>query len=479
MASFHRPLNRRRLLQLGATGLAGAAAGAVPAWPAPAYACTSAPDLGIAPGNSPATNRANLVAALAGSTGCITFPPGDYLIDNSGAYIVINGFAGDLTMQPGARFVFTDKTNRGLNFEGGTGAAFHGLVATFTAPLPASRLDEFIIFLHTTDTLVEDVDINGSAGAGLMFWQCVRPTALRVNIKNTMADGLHFANCQDGYCDTVFTDNTGDDGVAFVNYESGPANTGGWASNIQVTNSRARGVSVVGQSGVTIDHFAVNWSAASGIYCAWEGAPYWTRVPTNVAFQNGFAYNGGALSGGTGNKFGIEYINVGAISYSNVVIKTPGTRGVAGVARAFTRTHATGGNTSEPAGSAHLTGVSVENAPTAGYDMEGGTHVLDAVSVSGSNETGIFVGFCNSVQYTTMTATNASKTDPLHRAIAFEGNASVQGSSLTVVDNQATATGYVVGAYGTQSGNLGTINDQVTSRDVVVENQSGLTYVLG
>ena len=47
--------------------------------------------------------------------------------------------------------------------EGGTGAAFHGLVATFTSPLPAARVgsEECIIFLHTTDTLVEDVDIAG------------------------------------------------------------------------------------------------------------------------------------------------------------------------------------------------------------------------------------------------------------------------------------------------------------------------------
>ncbi|HZC25728.1 MAG TPA: hypothetical protein VE287_01820, partial [Actinopolymorphaceae bacterium] len=422
MASFHRQLNRRRLLQLGATGLVGAA-GIVAARPTPAYACTNAPDVGLAPGNSPATNRANLVAALAGSTGCITFPPGDYLIDNSGSYIVVNGFAGDLTMQPGARFVFTDKTTRGLNFEGGTGAAFHGLVATFTSPLPAARVgsEECIIFLHTTDTLVEDVDINGSAAAGLMFFECVRPTALRVNVGNTMADGLHFANCQDGYADQVTTNNTGDDGVAFVNYDSGPDYTGGWASNITVTNSHARGVSVVGQSDVTIDHFGVNWSAVSGIYCAYESS-YRTRVPTNVTFQNGFAYNGGALSGGSGNTFGLEYANVGEIFYNNVVLRTPGTRGASGTARAFTRTHADGSTEPVPAGTVHLTGVSVENAPASGFDVQGGTHLLDTLSVSGSNQGGFYAGFCDSVEYVTMTVTNASKTDPLHRAFAFEKN---------------------------------------------------------
>ena len=105
-------VSRRKALMLSAaSGLVAATAHPGTASAAPPLAgYVPAPDLGVSPANSAATNRANLVAALSGSAVCVLFPPGDYRIDNSGQNIVISDYAGELVMQPGARLVFTDNT---------------------------------------------------------------------------------------------------------------------------------------------------------------------------------------------------------------------------------------------------------------------------------------------------------------------------------------------------------------------------------
>lgn len=456
-------ISRKTFLTLGALALSGL--GAQRPESAEAADPTPAPELGIAPGNSPQANRANLVGALGSSSSqAVTFPPGDYRIDNSGSFIVLFGYTGQWTMQPGARLVFTDPTRRGLNVQGGTGAVFTNLAVTFTT-LPTVRQpdsQEVVIFLETTDTQVNGASINGSAGAGLLFYRCVRPRATNIRITNTMADGLHFANCQDGYADDVHTTNTGDDGLAFVNYANGPAYTGGFASDITVESSKARGITVIGQSGVTIDHFGVNWSAVSGLKVGYESS-YDTRVPTGVRFQNGFVHNGGALPGGqAGNRFGIEIDNAGEVFLSTIDVDRPGTRGVS----------------SNASTTVHLTDVAVTNAPSAGFNLQRGTFLLDLLSATDTNDLGYFVSDATRLQYGTLTARRTSRTAALHRAFDFERNAVVRGTHLYVADDQATAAGYVVGAYGTQSGTMGTIHDQVTSRAVTVENGSGLTYTL-
>ncbi len=81
--------------------------------------------------------------------------------------------------------------------------------------------------------------------------------------------------------------------------------------------------------------------------------------------------------------------------------------------------------------------------------------------------------------YSALKSVNASQEDTLRRAFDFGYNASVEGGELHVVDNQATPTGYKIITYGSQSGTLGTIYDEVTNGDLVIENHSGLDYTLG
>jgi hypothetical protein len=461
-------VSRRRLLVLGApvlgaSGLAAVAARTAAAAPPPA-GFVSAPDLGIAPSNDPATNRANLVAALSDSAVCVVFPPGDYRVDNGGSAIVIQGYAGELVMQPRARLLFTDGGNRGLTFRGGAGARLFGVSVAFASP-PAARVPahECLTFDQSSDTHLGNVRIDGSAAAGLLFWRCIRPTVVGAIITNTMADGLHFANCQDGCAANVTTVDTGDDGVSFVNYASGPAHTGGLASNLSVTRSKSRGVAVVGQSGVTVRDVTVDTTVGHGLYCAQE--PSWnTRQPDDVRFERARVHRGGAWTAapGGGTNSGVRVDAAGAVTIAGVTVDASSAHGV----------HVT-------ASTATISDVTVKNvtgSTGSGFNLQRGTYLVDRLSTEQSNGIGFFAGACRRVEYGTITVRNAAITHPTRRAVNLEHSAHVLGGRLWIVDDQPSATGYTVGAFGPQRGSLGTVVDLVDSRDVVVDNPSGLSF---
>jgi hypothetical protein len=422
-----------------------------------------APELGIAPANSGATNRANLVAALSNSAVSVLFPPGDYRIDNGGTDVVVADYAGELAMQSGARLLFTDNTRRGLVFRGGTGARLYGLATAFASP-PASRqtAQECVTFDTSSDPYLENVRIDGSAAAGLLFWRCVRPTVSGATIANTMADGLHFANCRDGRADHITTVDTGDDGVAFVNYASGPANTGGLATDISVTRSKSRGVAVVGQSGVTVRDVTVDTTVGHGLYCAFEAA--WnTRVPTDVRFERARVYRGGqwTAAAGGGSNSGLRVSDAGTVTLDAITVEEPGAHG-AFVSRS----------------TATLRDVNVRSAPASGCNLQGGTYVVERLVAEQTNGIGFTASNSDRVEYGTITLRNTARTHATHRAVNVENVAYVLGGRLWVHDTQQPATGYVVGAFGTQRGTLGTIVDLVDSRGVVVDNPSGLSHTL-
>ncbi len=454
-------LSRKRFLALGGAGLAGATLlGTAVARPAHAATASS---LGIVPDDRAAAinNRQKLVEGLrySPSTMSVTFPPGKYYIDNSGAepgrglnadgLIVIDGFNGQLTMEKGAtwdgdaRFVFTDKSRRGLTFYSGDGARFYGLGATFEPFLPDRRVDGTCVeFSKTKNTLVQDADIYGSAGAGLLFWQCEYPKVVGATIRKTMADGLHFANCLLGEAHDVSTDGTGDDGLAFVNYTGEhanaavpyPDNRGGYAKNVHVKNGGARGITVIGQSGVTLDGFVVDNTYSCGLLV--EQDHHWkSRVPTDVVCINGTVKNSGRARPG-------QLVS----------------------------------------SEADKSGVNVLGA---------GKVYLDSVTSERAVKYGFYVGDNDEVRYGKLTSVDAHNPgvseDPGARGRAFgfvnnatvgawTGDPGVEPQELHVVDNQPTATGFAVVTSGAQqSGNLGAIFDKVARRDVYVDNQSNLS----
>lgn len=455
-------LSRRDFLRMGGAAVLGLSLVGVgrPAW---AQASASAPELGISPGNSPATNRANLVKALSNSGRSVYFPPGDYLVDNSGAYVIVRNFFGAVTMDAGARFVFTDNTRRGLMFQEGAGAAFQGLRSAFTVR-PPSRIvpQECIIFERTSDTQVRQADIDGSASAGLLFGQCVRPLVDGANIRNTMADGLHFANCQDARANNVVTSNTGDDGLAFLNYAGGTDYSGGLATNVTVNGSQSRGIAVVGQRNVTVRGFSVNGTASNGLYCAREDS-YSTRTPSNVRFEGGTVRDAGRIPVAAGLKNGITFTNPSSLAVSDVRVISPAGRGVSGVA---------------PGGVVTLSNVSVEGVPEGGFDLQYGRYELNGLTARATGKAGIYVARAESVVYGTLTAIDTAKHDRLRRAFSFEKNRRVAGRRLNVVDRKRRPTGYKINAAGTRRERLGAIYDRVSRGSVAMENARGLKYAI-
>jgi hypothetical protein len=463
-------VSRRTMLGVGAAVVAGAVANTTRAaahatvTPAPNGPWISAASLGIAPTNSAAANRAALLAALSDSAISVYLPGGDYRVDNDGAGLVIPSFTGELAMAADARFVFTDNSQRALEFRGGAGARFTGLTTAFvTTPTTRVPARECVLFDGTTDTHVENVRVTGSAAAGLLFYRCVRPTAVDVVITGTMADGLHFANCQDGRADRVTTVDTGDDGVAFLNYASGPAGTGGLATNLSVTRSKSRGVSVVGQSGVTVRDVVIDTTAGPGVLCA-EDTKWATRVPDDVVFERIRISGGGrwVVDGLGGTNAGLRISGSGRVSAAGITVDAPGTHGV----------HAQGNAT------VTLVDTTVTNAPGSGVLLQGGAHVVERLTVSETDGIGFNVNTCDRLDFGMVTVRNAARTHATHRAVNVEKAGRVLGTRLWIHDTRAAATGYVLGLFGAQTGTLGTVTAQIDHGRLVVDNPSGLAYTL-
>lgn len=485
-------LTRKSFLKMSGAGLAGVTLFGMAGSAFGQAGSVSALDLGISPENDGVTNRENLVESLRYSSRDLMFPPGDYLIDNSTAYperglhpssyVVIDGYEGELTMEEGARFVFTDKARRGLNFYSGTGATFRGLTSTFREPLPDVRVtpEECIVFLNTTDTTLENVNINGSASSGLLFYESIRPRVYGAMITNTQADGLHFANCQDAEARNISTENTGDDGLAFVNYADGPANTGGYATNIFIKNSEARGIAVVGQSDVIIDGFVVDQTSVSGLICCHDEY-YVTRVPANVLFENGTVSNAGRFQGQAANKYGIEIDVVYSVEFRNIEIVSSVSRGVSAVANRKVDGVPTDGTI-------RLFDIEARDVvDSAGFVLVGeldgtapasGNYYLSDLTAKDVGGTGIAVIGSSLVSCNNLSSINTSKSHSLNRAFEFGRNSLVEGTKLNVIDEQQVPTGYKVTTYEEQSGTLGKIYDRVADGDLVVENYSELDYVL-
>jgi hypothetical protein len=255
-----------------------------------------------------------------------------------------------------------------------------------------------------------------------------------------MADGLHFANCQDARASNVLTENTGDDGVAFLNYASGPDMSGGLATDVTVRNSRARGITVIGQRDVTIERFKVDQTAASGILCAYDEY-FLSRTPSNVRFVGGTVKNAGRQPGlsekDPSNRAGVEFGRVRSVEFGNIRVTSPATDGVHGWA---------------PDGTVRLYNIRVEDAPGRGFDLDNAAYFLEDLSAQGTNRAGIVVTNSRLVKYGKLRSINVSQKDALRRAFWFKNNTHLQGKELHVVDNQATPTGYIVGTYGPQSG---------------------------
>lgn len=481
-------MDRQSFLRLALAGTAtGALAGAGLLPRRAAAAPVSAHTLGIRPDHDPRTNRDNLVKALTNSAVWVSFPPGDYRIDNrpeanGGARnVTVENFTGTLEMANGgtdeppvARLIFIDPLRGGLYLHYrrySPGARLIGVHATY-ATAPTVRDDQgCLTFDGATGPTVQRLTLRGSPAGGLVFWGCRTPSVDDVVVSGTMADGVHFANCQDAYGNRIRCRDTGDDGISFVGYDGMDANTGGLLTNSSATSARARGISVIGHSGVTIDHCGVNRSAGPGMLVGAD--KYGSRPPRDVTIRNCFVYDGGVLGTGT-SRSGIVFDNCDELRLHHIDVRNPYDRGLSG----------------STTGTVRISQVSVTDAGGIGADLaRGAFHVTDVdgvpgLAVTGAGQVGLALMGTRLLRYDTMTATDTARASSLHRAFNFTDNPDIRGGTLRVADAKNPATGYIVGAYGGRnSGHLGTIDHSAPYPPAGaprVQNQSGpaVTYVL-
>lgn len=384
-------------------------------------------------------------------------------------------------MAPGARFILTDSTKRGITFNRGEGATFENLTLTY-ASLPSSRsFESTLIFMQTKDTTLRGAYVEGSNAIGIAFHTCTRPSVYNATVRNVMADGLHFANCQQAKVEGLLTENTGDDGLAIHNFVHDPDLRGAHARDITVRDSKSRGIAVEGQSEVVVEDFLVEGTAFSGICCAQE--PSWhTRVPERVRFSRGEVRDAGKVmdpEGKSSVRYGILYERVRSVEFEDVKVYSAATRGVYGDARGFVWRAEGGIERHEGGGEVTLTNVQTYDASEEGFYLLGGFLTLDELTARDSGKESFRVAKTDSMRYGELTSINASRNDGLGLASSFEDNALVEGGRLDVVDDQSLPTGYKVTTGGSQSGRLGLISDNIANGDLVVENSSSLSLDSG
>jgi hypothetical protein len=378
-------------------------------------------------GNGIADDTSAVLTALRSNQN-IHFPAGIYLINNSGGPALISNFSSSIVFDPGAFISFSAPNQLGIQFTGGSHARLIQVAIVYKSASTNRMPGSVLSFTNTTDTYLYGVSIDGSPGGGISFQSCIRPVTLNINISNTIADGLVFANSQDAVIDGVTTNNTGDDGLGIHNFLGAPQQSNGQATNISVSNSKARGISCSGCMDLDISHFSVNNTSAPGVQIDLDPTSL-SYTPTNVVLRNGTVTNAGQLTPLAGNQYGIELNDSGFVRIADVIINNSGSRGV---------------SVSAPTGTTVIDNVVVSNSGSggAGIDLQGqNITVLDS---SATYTSGSCFAVTHSVTVTlnNITGTNCNQSGPLNRAIDLELISQLVGGNIQIVDNQPVATGY-------------------------------------
>jgi hypothetical protein len=397
--------------------------------------------------------------------GQIVIPRGDYAINNP---LTISNFSGQITFETGARLLFQNNGSVGLHFSGGAGAKITGLHATYRFPATRRGTAAEILFSGTTDTRVANAVIEAATAIAIQFIDSIRPQLQNIVVVNSLADGVHFANCQNAEITSLRTENTGDDGLAFLNVASDSHNyTGGFAKDITIHNSRARGIAVAGQSDVSISGFRVDNTSSSGIICLQDTA-YNTRVPDRVRFSGGVIRNAGTLTPLHGNQYGIEFARVNGATFENIEVFGAPIYPSGAMARGVSG-NAPYNATSSPIARVRLSHIRVfgagETVSYDGFNLDANHIELEDCLAQSTPGYGFYITGAARVLASGLTAINTSIRNNLHRAIWFEnnngnettGSGRVMASDLKVIDTQRAPTGYVVGGYTSRPGNSGQV----------------------
>lgn len=420
---------------------------------------------GMGTAKSAATNRAAFLRAVAEPGVHLVFgAAGDYLYDNS-TLTTITGFEGRLTFNPKARLVFTDNTQGGLVFIGGTGPVFENPHLTYTT-LPTVRQNDHAIRINSvTDPLLINLRVNGAPQFGCLFQECNRPKAVKTRILNTKADGMHFAMCQDVMVQGHYAENTGDDGLAISGDPGYPYYQRAQVSNVIIRGTDARGIAVIGQSDVVVQGFYVENTKEPGLI-VFQDVGYNTRAPDNVRIANGHVKNGGARDPAN-LRFGINVQLASNVEFDNITVDSPGTRGMDAKSMSGRLT----------VRNVHIKNVSGDNSA---FDLVAPVIFMSDLIAEEVGSYGFVVQDCPMLFFNNLTAINCSKVSTLRRAMGFAGPnvaSRMQGSGLHIIDTQATPTGYILHTWNGGAGitgHLGDIDYIIPNGNFVMDNQANL-----
>lgn len=404
--------------------------------------------------NASATTTAFKKAFSAAMNGKVIVPPGTYAIDNSAGPIVLSNFTGEFKFEGSARVVFQTSGQGGFTFSGGGSARVVGFRGGYASPSSKSGVAA-LAFSNTSNSQVDQVTIDSSSGVGIYFSNCTEPKVSNAHIQNTAAEGLRFDNNRAPEAANVAVIGAAGDGVLLYSASGTSGRDGGALTNITVENSTDKGISVIGQTRVNIANFLVDTVSSSGVYCAAESG---SASPIEVQFQNGIISSAGS--------FGIEFQNPGSCTFANIEIK-------------YAQGHAVYG--SAPSGVMNFQNVRVRTSQTGnGFNVMNTSQIrVTESTVEDAAGYGFFFDSCGSILASGLKTYNVSKSNTLRRAMWFQNGTSVVAFNLTLMDDQSTATGYIVGTSGMKKGSLHSLNSNLSNGTMqVANNSSGVSVTM-
>ena len=138
--------------------------------------------------------------------------------------------------------------------------------------------------------VVSDVNITGSAAAGLFCLGASYFRLLRVRVSDTRADGIHMTyGSNNATVESPVITRSGDDGVAVVSYvgDQRVCASIDITSPVIRTTTGGRGISVVGGQHITYHDIDISRSNAAAVYIACEGGPSGTTPAHDVRVLGG------------------------------------------------------------------------------------------------------------------------------------------------------------------------------------------------
>jgi hypothetical protein len=402
-------------------------------------------------------------------SGTFYFAPGVYRLHNQGVNqpgLTLRNFSGTIIMAKGAQFACdTENTQAGqcIWVVQSRGATFRGLTITYKDPqlLPMPRISATSNALLVEDShniSFLDTRIIGSTGSGI--WN-TKSTGITfegtTTISNTTADGIHFENVGSGSLANLITNSTGDDAIGVTNIAVSNPNCGLTVSQAKITDSRSRGIAVVGACDVQISNIVIDGTANSAIASV-NDLSINSRNSTNVKFVNVVANGVGTVKSTIhGNGYCIDINHSINVSVLNVTCSTSRDDGVFvydgadGVTIQKVVLKQPGNNGFQTSGARNVTLADdqVLGARQNGFDIEASTNVtLQNCQTTDAGGYGFFHSRSSHVLESDLFAKNSATTSGNHRVWWAEGiSGPVSANRVSIIDDRNPALGYVIGDY--------------------------------